>query len=235
MNIRELVVLALLISTNVEADFLDNDTYTTDTLSGLDWLDLTESTGLSHDQVSAQFGVGGLYEGWRYAETYEVYNLFYHAGGAGEFSFYYRGWSEANNGVVIPLLDLWGYTGNGQDSSFLSTYTGSGYTSVRQGDLSDSIDNPSSETMDWMYYGYDVYGTTAHSSIGSALVRQSRTVNAADLLLVMRILLGHVNPTPLQMTKLDVAPIVAGVPVPDGQITAGDYVVITREVLGLKN
>lgn len=48
-------------------DFNDNGTYTTDTISGLDWLDVTATVNQSYDYVSTQFGVGGTYEGWRYA------------------------------------------------------------------------------------------------------------------------------------------------------------------------
>ena len=52
---------------SANSDFIDNGNYTTDTLSGLDWLDLTETQNQSYDYVSSQFGVGGLYEGWQYA------------------------------------------------------------------------------------------------------------------------------------------------------------------------
>jgi len=48
-------------------DFTDNVSYTTDTLSGLDWLDVTLTANLSFDYVNAQLGAGGLYAGWRYA------------------------------------------------------------------------------------------------------------------------------------------------------------------------
>jgi hypothetical protein len=41
--------------------------YLSDTATGLDWLDVTASVNMSFDQVSAQFGVGGTFEGWRYA------------------------------------------------------------------------------------------------------------------------------------------------------------------------
>jgi hypothetical protein len=36
------------------------------------------------------------------------------------------------------------------------------------------------------------------------------TVNAADLILVMRILLGEATATPLQLARIDVAPLVTG-------------------------
>jgi hypothetical protein len=52
-------------------DFIDNGNYTTDTKSGLDWLDVTLSVNQSYNYVSSQFGVGGEYEGWRYATGIE--------------------------------------------------------------------------------------------------------------------------------------------------------------------
>lgn len=51
--------------------FIDNGSYTTDTISGLDWLDVTTSVNQSYNYVSSQFGVGGDYEGWRYATGME--------------------------------------------------------------------------------------------------------------------------------------------------------------------
>ncbi len=52
-------------------DFFDHDTYTTDSLSGLDWLDVTESVFRSYNDVSSQFVTGGDLEGWRYATGVE--------------------------------------------------------------------------------------------------------------------------------------------------------------------
>jgi len=55
-------------------DFIDNGIFTTDTLSGLDWLDVTTSMNQSFSYVSTQFGVGGDYEGYRYA-TSDEFNI----------------------------------------------------------------------------------------------------------------------------------------------------------------
>lgn len=40
--------------------------------TGLDWLDVTESTGLTYDFVQAEFGSGGQFEGFRHATVAEV-------------------------------------------------------------------------------------------------------------------------------------------------------------------
>ena len=67
---------ALVLSTSVNAALIDNGTYTTDTISGLDWLDLTETNGFSYDDVSGQLSSGDVYDGWRYATVAEAENLF---------------------------------------------------------------------------------------------------------------------------------------------------------------
>lgn len=53
---------------------------TKDTISGLDWLDLTETNGMSRDYVLTQLGAGGIYEGWRYASSAEVVTLWLNFG-----------------------------------------------------------------------------------------------------------------------------------------------------------
>ena len=40
--------------------------------TGLEWLDLTQTDGMSIDQVAAQTGEGGSFEGWRIATFDEI-------------------------------------------------------------------------------------------------------------------------------------------------------------------
>tara|TARA_R110001583_G_scaffold195483_1_gene374091 strand:+ start:1359 stop:2021 length:663 start_codon:yes stop_codon:yes gene_type:complete len=56
-------------------NFIDNNTYTTDTISGLDWLDVTTSKDQSYNYVSGRFGAGEVYEGYRYATVTEFIEL----------------------------------------------------------------------------------------------------------------------------------------------------------------
>lgn len=51
------------------------DTITYDTDTGLQWLDVTVTQGLSYDNVTAEMVVGGAYEGWRYATVQEFDQL----------------------------------------------------------------------------------------------------------------------------------------------------------------
>ncbi len=49
---------------------------TYDDNSGLWWLDLTETAGMSYSQVSSELVAGGSLEGWRYATLTEAQNIY---------------------------------------------------------------------------------------------------------------------------------------------------------------
>jgi uncharacterized repeat protein (TIGR01451 family) len=49
---------------------------TRDTMTGLDWLDLTQTANRSYNDVSSQLGAGGQFAGFRYATQAEVTALF---------------------------------------------------------------------------------------------------------------------------------------------------------------
>ena len=67
-------------ATPAAAILIDNGTTTLDTDQNLVWLDLTESTNRSYNDVAGQFGAGGDYEGYRHATTSELTTLFTNAG-----------------------------------------------------------------------------------------------------------------------------------------------------------
>ena len=81
---------------------------TTDDVSGSEWLDLTLSVGRSYADVSSQFGVGGDYEGWRYATVVEITEFFTSAGGTAPYTFSHP---QGVNATWVTLLqDYWGVT-----------------------------------------------------------------------------------------------------------------------------
>ena len=59
--------------------------YTTDTDTGLDWLDHSLTAGMSLDQVNAQLSVGGLFEGWQVATLGQAQTYLANAGWIGSF------------------------------------------------------------------------------------------------------------------------------------------------------
>lgn len=77
------VLLAvLLVSTTVNAALVSvywqsrgDNLITRDTVSGLDWLDLTETNNMSYVTVYQSLSVGSQFEGWRYATNNEVVSL----------------------------------------------------------------------------------------------------------------------------------------------------------------
>jgi hypothetical protein len=91
LRISAAIVIACL-SVNVNAALVDNDLYTTDTASGLDWLDLTETVGMNYADAFTNNSE------WRYATHGEVESLF-----ALAFQGYYHtnteGYSDSNGGA----------------------------------------------------------------------------------------------------------------------------------------
>ena len=85
------------------------DSITIDTQSGLEWLDLTKSTNLSADVVATQLGVGGDFDGFRYASIAELTELFGHAG-IPDVSFGPGAQTGPNFAPVSNLLSLLGVT-----------------------------------------------------------------------------------------------------------------------------
>lgn len=61
----------------IDADWanLNDNLLTTDTASGLSWLDITETAGMSRDDVLAATATGGQFTGFRYATADEVIGL----------------------------------------------------------------------------------------------------------------------------------------------------------------
>jgi len=61
---------ALVLSTSANAALIDNGTYTTDDVTGLEWLDLSITDAQAYSSAET------LNSGWRYATNAEVVNLF---------------------------------------------------------------------------------------------------------------------------------------------------------------
>jgi hypothetical protein len=76
MRFRAAVLTAaLLFAGPAGAELVDQGTRTSDTSTGLDWLDLTESGGYTYSDVAAS-GSPFAQAGWRHATTSEVCSLF---------------------------------------------------------------------------------------------------------------------------------------------------------------
>lgn len=60
---------------SVDWQLAGDNLITRDTTSGLDWLDLTETNNMSHNQIIPLLGSGELFDGWRYASGEETVAL----------------------------------------------------------------------------------------------------------------------------------------------------------------
>jgi hypothetical protein len=69
----------------------------------------------------------------------------------------------------------------------------------------------------------------------SGIVTGGATVSVNDALKVLLIAVGVLPLTQADLDNGDVAPLLNGVPAPDGQIDVGDALVILRKVVGLEN
>lgn len=113
-----LSVIALLPMT-ATADFIDAGTTTVDTATGLEWLDLTETSGLSYNDVSSQFGAGGALHGWRYASMEETQTLFTNLGLTLAFQFGHVTSAPAGfTAALSNFVSLFGDTAGELNSSF---------------------------------------------------------------------------------------------------------------------
>lgn len=75
-NLPQVICACSIISAiNVNASILDMDNMTYDTDTGLYWLDVTETYGMSYNEVILETSTGGSLPGWRYATPSELDQL----------------------------------------------------------------------------------------------------------------------------------------------------------------
>jgi cytochrome c peroxidase len=67
------------------------------------------------------------------------------------------------------------------------------------------------------------------------LTSGATAISVADALRALRIAIGLIPQTPADLANGDVAPLVGGLPAPDGQIDVADAMVILRKVIGLEH
>ncbi len=90
----------LILSGNAQSAFIDNGLTTTDTLTNLEWLDLTETEPFSYNQVDSELLAGGLFDGYRRATGAEISTMFANFGLA----------SGAVNATHLAFITLFGQT-----------------------------------------------------------------------------------------------------------------------------
>jgi hypothetical protein len=106
-------------SYSAAVDFIDNGNYTTDTISGLDWLDINETTGRSYQYVTSRLSTGGAYEGWRYATSTEFLAMAGNFTGKSYTDPYARNYEPT--GTFTDLIDLIGITIDNSSNNYSIT------------------------------------------------------------------------------------------------------------------
>jgi len=172
----------MILSFSVNAAIIDNGMYTTDTDSGFDWLDLTATSNRSYNDISSQLGVGGEFEGWRYASMTQVAGFFDAFGGNN--TAYNLGWTQTNNGLFSAVAQYWGdlygeyagYSPGHGYSHFMTRETNTDYTH-NVGLIYDHFTNQFSPTSDLVLIRNDRFtAEMAQAVAGHALIRDTTVV-----------------------------------------------------------
>ncbi len=124
-------------------DIIDNGSYTTDTISGLDWLDLSFSENMNYNYVQSQLVSGGLFDGWRYANNTDFAGLLNNWTGTSIADVSFDTWTFPNTGVPGTSHGLTTLLGDESDIfaiGMLDEPTGSGGHYL--GELYDIDDSP---------------------------------------------------------------------------------------------
>jgi hypothetical protein len=111
--------LFALLSTPVQAEIIDNNTYTTDTESGLDWYDSEYTRGLSYYEVNDLFSTD--LDGWRYATRSEANTLVANTTGMSVLANTRNTVASENVANYTDLLESIGYTWTAENTLFAMT------------------------------------------------------------------------------------------------------------------
>ena len=169
------------VSDSQAAALVDHGTFTSDTTTGLDWLDLTQTQGQSYNTVTSLFG--SSLAGWQYATLAQVTKLYDDAGGVQPYDF-----SNSTQGAPAALvLSLLGDTG--------AFGLPAGWGITADPDTSGGISSPSAHFK--AFYSYlpptteyllvpfaSQFDTDGSDVVGSFLVRTSRVPEPASLVLL---------------------------------------------------
>jgi len=171
INLALLLLIQLFSINTVKAsftEFIDNGDYTTDTISGLDWYDVSLTQGQSYNDIIPLTNTGGSLSDWSFATANEFRSML-----ANFLDIPSSGYYSPSSGTLLPLINMLGST-----SSFNNAYTIDGR--VINGSTTTQLDrafigtNLNSEFNDSAISHNGVISNTVNdSTVGSFLVRQS--------------------------------------------------------------
>lgn len=162
-----------------------NGSFTMDTATGLQWLDLSLTLNKSMNYINANSGTGGTYNGLRYATQSELETLIADAGiypaigGSSDKARYdavnnllgYIGYAPGYSNPAVGSLIIYGITGTGpvdQDNHYISAYL---YLPAHYpGDYTSIVNIDTS--VDGIYFNPDSQGKAQ----GNFLVRDTHVI-----------------------------------------------------------
>lgn len=163
------------------------DAFTRDTDQGLDFLDVTFSTGRSYNDVSGQFGIGGDFEGLRYATLDEVIQLANNFGVNPPFVAGNAGFISTDIAGLVDLLGVTVPAGpfNRATVAMTSTFNPGFPGSRRMVEFLDEFDNTLFDDRISSEPVFSLAVTSTNSTRGSYLVRAQPVSEPATLLLML--------------------------------------------------
>lgn len=166
-----LIAAAMMIGLALPAQsaIIDNGGFTTDTATNLDWLDLTQTLGMSYDNVSAQLVAGGTFDGWRFASGDEFNLLISNWTGSTVSSYDEVMWPKGTFGSLISMFGITSPTGAAYSAGLISDttpYPGQVWEAIIYAEASMPYD------FTWAHRNM-YYTNVGYIQLGSYLVRES--------------------------------------------------------------
>ena len=143
------VAMGLLISASLtQAALIDNGGFTTDTATGLDWLDMYHTQGNTYNETLAEISTGELV-GWRFATSAEFDGLISAAGVGSSYTEY--GHYQEILSEMVTLTELLGSSWSGTSSEIYQYSYTMGFV-----DPAIGSSQPAGPTMGYVrQFGYD--------------------------------------------------------------------------------
>ena len=209
---------------------------TYDTATGLEWLDITVTAGFSYNEVSAELGTGGTYEGFEFASKQQVVDLFFAVGLPEEIPNVIEFWGSGAE--IQTLLSFWGAIwnlGTGERSEFITSNTQSLVSGEHWAGRVFWLEAGDTGVATEYLARDDNY---KNFTIGSALVRpavsmiidgdvnDSVGVDVGDLSLIQQIVLNEPVMPNIDPGRADLYPPGA----PDGIINLSDLILLRKMI-----
>jgi len=166
-----LAIITIAFYSLANAALIDNGIITTDTDTGLEWLDITATVGLSYNSVlSSNFVVS---DGYRYATEEEVFQLFTNAGGTPTTRTTVLAGNDAPADLLLDLMGCTSYVvGNDCDDAGQDWSAAMWGSSLLYVALIDDINNGTG-VLSTRWQTHDIEDQALRPDVGSLLVRAS--------------------------------------------------------------